>query len=365
MANMAFKANLLPNSDLRYSLGSSNYKWKINGVDDPKLSDTTYSAGTALSLSGTTFNVTTVPIANGGTGATTAQNAAWNILHVTDPGDLNTAKRLGIFKISSSTTNTPVSSMWGATWNIVDDSSGGNTGTNGSTWQLVFKSQSNDMWLRCITNTSSWTDYAKFLSDKNYSSYTVTKTGSGASGTWGISITGNAATATKISSTPNNTTTFLRGDNTWSNTLVGPLRIGGPDTAINTGYATDNVGSNNYIAFYGVYGDAVGGYNHTYIGERIYGAKGTANEQSELLLFKGNDTVSGGSGPDRIRLLASQTDIQCYTSALSGSFMSVGEAGGTQVARFRSDSVTFSTNISAPNFLPCNFVSSLDANSCS
>ena len=37
--------------------------------------NTTYSAGTALSLSGTTFNVSTVPIANGGTGKTTAAAA--------------------------------------------------------------------------------------------------------------------------------------------------------------------------------------------------------------------------------------------------------------------------------------------------
>lgn len=38
------------------------------------------------------------------------------------------------------------------------------------------------------------------LDSSNYTSYTVTKTGSGASGTWGISITGNAATATKATS---------------------------------------------------------------------------------------------------------------------------------------------------------------------
>ena len=34
-------------------------------------------------------------------------------------------------------------------------------------------------------------------------------------------LTGNASTATKLSNTPNNTTTFLRGDNTWTNTLTG------------------------------------------------------------------------------------------------------------------------------------------------
>ena len=37
------------------------------------------------------------------------------------------------------------------------------------------------------------------LTNNNYTTYTVTKTGTGASGTWDISITGNAATATTAS----------------------------------------------------------------------------------------------------------------------------------------------------------------------
>ena len=43
--------------------------------------------------------------------------------------------------------------------------------------------------------TSAWT---RVLTHRNYTTYTVTKTGGGASGTWGISITGNAATANRI-----------------------------------------------------------------------------------------------------------------------------------------------------------------------
>lgn len=43
--------------------------------------------------------------------------------------------------------------------------------------------------------TSAWT---RVLTNRNYTNYTVTKTGGGASGTWGISITGNAATANRI-----------------------------------------------------------------------------------------------------------------------------------------------------------------------
>lgn len=44
-------------------------------------------------------------------------------------------------------------------------------------------------------STSAWT---RVLTHRNYTNYTVTKTGGGASGTWGISITGNAATANRI-----------------------------------------------------------------------------------------------------------------------------------------------------------------------
>jgi hypothetical protein len=53
-------------------------------------------------------------------------------------------------------------------------------------------------------NNGTWQDWRIHLDSGNYTSYTVTKTGSGASGTWGISITGNATTATtagKLSNT--------------------------------------------------------------------------------------------------------------------------------------------------------------------
>lgn len=43
---------------------------------------------------------------------------------------------------------------------------------------------------------NSWDYTAELLSTSNYTSYTVTKTGSGASGTWGISITGSSASCT-------------------------------------------------------------------------------------------------------------------------------------------------------------------------
>ncbi|ENV00442.1 beta strand repeat-containing protein, partial [Acinetobacter variabilis] len=45
---------------------------------------------------------------------------------------------------------------------------------------------------------NSWTEFKYLVHDKNIDQYAPGKTGSGASGTWGIAITGNAATATKL-----------------------------------------------------------------------------------------------------------------------------------------------------------------------
>lgn len=47
-------------------------------------------------------------------------------------------------------------------------------------------------------NVSLWSAWKILLDSNNYTSYTVTKTGGGASGTWGINISGNASTATKL-----------------------------------------------------------------------------------------------------------------------------------------------------------------------
>jgi hypothetical protein len=92
-------------------------------------------------------------------------------------------------------------------------------------------------------------------------------------------------------------------------TMSGDLKIG-------------NATSPNTIYFYGTTGDGPGGYNHTFIAERLWGG----TESSELVLFKGNDLGNGtdavnvnGSGPDRIRHIAAAHLFQTYTVALSGS----------------------------------------------
>ena len=48
------------------------------------------------------------------------------------------------------------------------------------------------------TDSATWNAWKNVLTSLNYNSYSPTLTGTGASGTWGISITGNAATATNV-----------------------------------------------------------------------------------------------------------------------------------------------------------------------
>jgi hypothetical protein len=89
--------------------------------------------------------------------------------------------------------------------------------------------------------------------------------------------------------------------------IAGNLRIG-------------NSTQSNYIMFSGTNGDQTG---HTYIGERVY----ENPENSELLLFKGNDL--GASGTDRIRLLSAEHRFDTYTNILDGTFDVVGTTGSS------------------------------------
>ena len=135
-------------------------------------------------------------------------------------------------------------------------------------------------------------------------------------------ISGNAATATALKNSrtlwgqPFNGTANVSGDMTGvgSITMSGDLKIG-------------NATSPNTIYFYGTTGDSPGGYNHTFIAERLWGG----TESSELVLFKGNNlspsdtdaATVGGDGPDRIRHIAAAHLFQTYASPISGTVESI------------------------------------------
>jgi hypothetical protein len=99
----------------------------------------------------------------------------------------------------------------------------------------------------------------------------------------------------------------------------------------------------NYISFFGITGDNPGGFDHTYIGERIY----APNELSELFIFKGNDVP--GAGPDRVRIGAAEFRVDTFTSALSGTFEDVANSS-LLINRFIIDNYgNIGIGTSAPN----------------
>ena len=104
------------------------------------------------------------------------------------------------------------------------------SGTSGATAENYIRSQRD-------TGDANWSTWARLITDQNFSGivsdYAPTKTGGGASGTWGINITGNAATASSIAWTgvSGKPTNFVFND-------TGTYNI----TALNSGTATNSRG---------------------------------------------------------------------------------------------------------------------------
>ena len=82
-------------------------------------------------------------------------------------------------------------------------------------------------------NNGTWQAWRKVLDSSNYTDYTVTKTGSGASGTWGINISGTATNADKLDG-------YHGSSSQAANTYV--LRDG--NGYINTNYINSNTSNN-------------------------------------------------------------------------------------------------------------------------
>lgn len=139
----------------------------------------------------------------------------------TNTGDINTSLASGVFSWMTTSTNTPVSNSYGTVFSFVGNSTG-YTHDNSGNWlnQIAFVTSNETPWFRSKVNSSAFSTWRQFLSTANYNSYSPTLTGTGASGTWGIAITGNAATATtavtSTYSTIEDTRAAQRDPNTYS-----------------------------------------------------------------------------------------------------------------------------------------------------
>ena len=119
------------------------------------------------------------------------------------------------------------------------DSSGGNS------HELAFN---NGGIFRRQGATTNWGSWYKLLDSGNYNSYTPSLTGAGASGTWGISISGNAATATDADKLDgvHASGLFTALSNSGNNISI---TVGGTTKTLTVGYASN--------------ADTVDGYHHS------------------------------------------------------------------------------------------------------
>lgn len=120
------------------------------------------------------------------------------------------------------------------TFKVEEFSNGTNYNLPSNAWYHIFTSQGNDtnyatqLALGMTTtdiayrirngSATAWNGWNTIIHSGNYTSYTVTKTGTGASGTWGINVSGNAATAAKLQTAR---TISLTGSVTGSGTFDG------------------------------------------------------------------------------------------------------------------------------------------------
>lgn len=182
------------------------------------------------------------------------------------------------------------------------------------------------IWMKC--NKSGYDPYIAVKIVEQYPYGYVTTQNNGTTGT----PEGTRHVFTALSAGISNAANFLVNSRTlWGQPFNGTANVSGDMTGVGSitmsgDLKIGNATSPNTIYFYGTTGDGPGGYNHTFIAERLWGG----TESGELVLFKGNDIGNGtdavavsASGPDRIRHIAAAHLFQTYTTVLSGSVESV------------------------------------------
>lgn len=185
-------------------LGNSTYDISAIKLKNARTIQTNLASVSSASFNGTaniTPGVTGIlAIANGGTNANSAKQARVNLLSIgsnpiTTVEDDTVANwgsygpcATAFYSATGQLTDQPA--QWGFVHNIM-------TSTGSEIHQLWTTQAGGDIYHRG-GNASGWaTSWKKLLDSSNFNLYAPTLTGTGATGTWGINISGNAATATK------------------------------------------------------------------------------------------------------------------------------------------------------------------------
>ena len=205
------------------------------------------------------------------------------------------------YPFSYGTTLTMETSQFGAELIFNGLGGGGATGSG----DMRFRTHSD--W-----STSEWGDWRTVLDSSNYTSYTVTKTGGGASGTWPISITGNAASASSVAwgNVTGKPSTFTPSSHTHS---VSQLTWAGSENLTCTGNSSEwsiDMSSGAPDSYFHIWSGYLGGTcmkfeNRTGLCRAPYGVYGgvwndyaefrICNEEfkpGQVVLENGDDTLS-------------------------------------------------------------------------
>lgn len=198
----------LDSSDVTTALGYTPYNatnpsgFITAGASITGNAATATALGTARTINGVSFNgsanvtVTTAGTGIGVSGTAVSIAAAYSPNTATELAgsfDLNTLQTPGFYAQSTNADATSGLNYPNAQAGsiVVQDSAG-------VTQQYyTYNPTSTEFYFRAFYNTV-WSPWHRALTDTNFNSYSPTLTGTGASGTWGISVTGNAATATAL-----------------------------------------------------------------------------------------------------------------------------------------------------------------------
>ena len=179
--------------------------------------------------------------------------------------------------------------------------------TGGGSAQIGI-TDNNNLWHRGSSGAlTGWSSWAKILDSANYNSYSPSLTGTGASGTWGINISGSAGSATNAT-----TASTANSLNTSNNYQVNSLGVGTSSTTTGQIKATTAIitpGTNGVTTGLNV----VNGDITTYRSGGTTGVIYLSNSGGNYLYWNGSNYYFGGN------IALDSSNYTSYSPTLTGS----------------------------------------------